>query len=490
MGFVSWLDRKFKVTESGSTVGREIVAGLIIFAVTIYSLPTNAGMFSAVGLTSQGAMYMAAGIGAFLGTLIMAFKNIPIAQLPGMGLNAYVIYTLCLTMGLSYANAIFLVIVEGVIFYILSKTGIRKKLYHAIPAPVLKSISLALGAFLFIIGLSGGGIITTDPAMSTGWTMVSFNVVDGNASWATIMPRLVFLFTLISIIVLAEGKKNPDGTWERKPFKVAVLLCMISGTIAYYLLGLTVPGFYAQLATTEIITPKAAFIAWTQECLFIGLREGWDFSAYILAHGLLSCIILVVGNLIGLCLCDMQDTNGTAIGCATAAGLVKVDENGDPTWDKLEDVMKADSAGTFVGGLVGASPITSYAECASAFVYGARTGLASLTAALCYLVALFITPVALMIPAAVYSAPLAYIGWVLVKGEMNRDLGWHKDLPAALAGVFTVLMMPITYNISYGIAWGLFMFVVPMIIQKRWREVKAMTYGLTAIFILMFFVTH
>ena len=492
MQLSTWLDQKFRVTASGSTLKKEIIGGLILFAVTIYALPTNAGMFSGVGLTSFGAMYFAAGIGSIFGTLLLAFKaNVPIAQLPGMGLNAYIIYTLCLTMGLSYPNAILLVNLEGLLFIVISKTGLRKKMFHALPKGVLTAIGMALGAFLFVIGLSGAGIITTDPAMSTGWSQVSWNILDGNASWATIMPRLIFLATLIATFVLAEGRKDKAGNWVKKPVQIATIICMIGGTLLYYILGATVPGFYTELSENlTLVSPAAAFTAWLEECAFIGLREGWKFGPYLASHGMISLAILIITQVPSLTLCDSYDTNGTALGCAEIGGQMKVDEKGEPYWDKMDIVMAADAGGTEGGACAGCSPVTSYAESSAAFAFGAKTGLAALVAAICYLFALLLSPVASLIPSAVYSVPLAYVGISLIRGNRARTLDWIDDLPTAVGGVVTVLMMPITYNISYGIAWGLFFYCLTMLLLKRGKEVPKITYFITALFVVMFFVTH
>lgn len=528
-----WLDKKFGITQKGSNVKTEILGGLLLFAVTIYALPTNAGMFSGEGveLVSWGAMYYAAAIGSFIGTLFLVKANVPIAQLPGMGLNAYVIYTLCIIMGLSFPNAIFLVNLEGLLFIINAKTGLRKKMFHAIPGGVLKGVSVGLGAFLFLVAFATAGHISV--SASTGWAMSSWNLLDGNATWATNMPKLVFLITLFSIIIMSEGIKDKNGDFVKKPVRTAVIICMIGGTILYYLLGLTVPGFYESL-TVNIVSPASALTDWIQQCAFIGLREGWDFSAYIASHGLLSCIIMIVVQTIGLNLCDTYDTNGTALGCAEAGGQMKLDANGEPYYDKMDDVMAADAYGTEFGALAGCSPVTSYAESAAAFAFGAKTGLAALVAALCYLVAMLLTPIASLIPNVVYTAPLAYVGILLIRGNENRKLDWHKDLPTAVGGILTVVMMPITYNISYGIAWGLFGYVVTYLAQKvilsrlaksaeaelsrlrgpssradlvaknatkeRLVAIKAvqskqvkldwMTYGLTILFMVFFLVTH
>lgn len=235
------MDRFFHVTEKGSTVRTEIMAGITTFMAMAYILMVNAGMFSnpfgdgtdVLGV-SYGAIYVATAISAVVGTLLIGLlSNLPLAQASGMGLNAYFVYTVCVGLGLSYANALVLVLFDGIIFVLLTVTGLRKIIFDSIPHEVKAAISAGIGLFIAFIGLQNAGIVVNDS--STCVNLHSFNVFTGEQTWATIFPMLVTLLAVFAI-----------GAMSKKKVRGAVLWGILGAAVVYYVVGLiTVPGFYA-----------------------------------------------------------------------------------------------------------------------------------------------------------------------------------------------------------------------------------------------------
>ena len=211
----------FKVREHGSTVRTEIMAGVTTFMAMAYILMVNAGMFASLGTVSYGAIYIATAISAVIGTVLIGLlANLPLAQASGMGLNAFFVYTVCFTFGLSYANGLVLVLVDGIVFVLLTVTGLRKMIFDAIPAAVKTAISAGIGLFIAFIGLQNAGIVVDDGA--TLVNLSSFNVFSGTATWATIFPMLV---TIIAVFAI--------GAMSKKKVKGAVLWGMLGGAVAY-----------------------------------------------------------------------------------------------------------------------------------------------------------------------------------------------------------------------------------------------------------------
>ena len=222
------MENFFKVKEKGSTVRTEVLAGLTTFMAMAYILMVNAGMFSDLEGVSYNAIYIATAISAVIGTILIGvLANLPLAQASGMGLNAFFVYTVCFGFGLSYANALLLVLVDGIIFIILTVTGLREKIFEAIPDHVRVAIPAGIGLFIAFIGLQNAGIVVNN--QSTCVSLVSLNVFSGTATWASVMPILVTLGSVIAIAVMSK-----------KGVKGSVLLGIVGGAVAYYVLGITV----------------------------------------------------------------------------------------------------------------------------------------------------------------------------------------------------------------------------------------------------------
>lgn len=463
------MEKFFKVKERGSTVRTEVMAGITTFMAMAYILMVNANMFTATGV-SYGAIYIATAISAVVGTLLIGLlANLPLAQASGMGLNAFFVYTVCLGLGLSYANALVLVLLDGIVFIILTITGLRKIIFDAIPDAVKKAIPAGIGLFIAFLGLQNAGIVVNDA--STCVNLVSMNLL-GSATWASVMPILVTVFGILVIAILS--KRNVKGS---------VLWGILGSAVAYYALGFTVKGFYDGFVEGLSFNPFDAFKAFGTESLFKVFTEGFDFSAYIAANGTANLVLVIVTSALAFCLVDMFDTMGTLYGACARGDLL--DENGDvPNMNKA---MLADAIATTTGAMCGTSTVTTFVEASSGVAEGGRTGLSAMVTAAMFFIAMFLSPVAQLIPSCATATALVYVGILMI--NCVKDIEW-TDVEIAVPSFLTVAMMPFTYNISYGIAFGLISYIVIKLGLGKVKEIKVGTWIIAILFAIMFFVTH
>ena len=468
------LDKRFGITAAGSTLRTEIMAGLTTFFAMVYILMVNANMFAnpfgdgtnVLGV-SYGAIYIATAISAVIGTLgIGLLANLPLAQASGMGLNAFFVYTMCVGFGFTYANALVLVLFDGVLFIVLTLTGLRKLIFQAIPRSVRVAIPAGIGLFIAFLGLQNAGIVAKDA--STGVTLGSFNLLTG--SWGAIMPMLVTIATVIAIAVMAA--RNVKG---------AVLLGIVGGSVLYYALGfITVPGF--ALAFT-MNSPFAAFGEFFTQAFGKVFTEGFNFSAYTAAHGAGNTALVIVTSALAFCMVDMFDTLGTLYG-ACARGNMLTRDGEVPRMDKA---MLADAIATTAGAVCGTSTVTTFVESASGVAEGGRTGMSALVTALLFFIAMFLSPLAQLVPGCATAAALVYVGVLMI--ACVREIDW-QDVATAVPAFLTMAMMPFTYNISYGIAFGLFAYVLISLFTGKAKEIKPGTWVITLLFLAMLLLTH
>ncbi|MBQ8577650.1 MAG: NCS2 family permease [Clostridia bacterium] len=470
------LEKFFHIKERGSNIRTEIMAGITTFFAMVYILMVNAGMFAdpfgdgtnVLGV-SYGAIYIATSISAVIGTLLIGLlANLPLAQASGMGLNAFFVYTACVTFGLTYANALVLILIDGIVFILLTATGLRKKIFSAIPDAVRTAIPAGIGLFIAFLGLQNAGLVVGDS--STCVNLASFNLLKENA-WASIMPMLVTVLALIAIAVMS--KRNVRG---------AVLWGILGGAVLYYVLGFTVPGFYGSLSIT-MESPFAAFGAFFSEAFGKVFTEGFDFSAYIAAHGVSNLILTIATTSLAFCMVDMFDTLGTLYGACARGNML--DENGDvPNMDRA---MLADAIATTTGAVCGTSTVTTFVESSSGVAEGGRTGFAAITTAILFFIAMFLSPIAQLIPSCATAAALIYVGVLMMACVKNID--WN-EITTAVPAFLTMAMMPFTYNISYGIAFGLISYVIIHVFSGKAKEVTAATWVVMALFLAMLLLTH
>jgi AGZA family xanthine/uracil permease-like MFS transporter len=464
------MEKFFKVKEHGSTVRTEVLAGITTFMAMSYILFVNANMFADLGTVSYSAMYIATALSAVIGTFLIAFiANLPLGLASGMGLNAFFVYTICFSLGLTYANALTLVLLDGIVFVILTVTGIRAKLFAAIPDCVRKVIPAGIGLFIAFLGLQNAGLVVN--SSSTCVTLASFNLLGGSVTWGDIMPKLVTIAALIIIAVLTYKKVRGSVFWG-----------ILSGTVLYYILGFTVSGFYTGFVDNLSFNPFTAFSDWASQAFLKVFTEGFNYSSYLASHSTAELVLVIVTSALAFCMVDMFDTLGTLYGACSRGGMLV---NGEvPNFEKA---MLSDAIATCAGAVCGTSTVTTFVESSAGVGEGGRTGLSAFTTGVIFFIAMFLSPVAALIPSCATAAALVYVG-VLMMGCVT-EVDW-KDVSVAVPAFLTIAFMAFTYNISYGIAFGLISYVFIQVFTGKAKEVKAFTWVIAVLFALMFFLTH
>ena len=363
------MEKFFNLEKNNTNIRTEILAGITTFMAMCYILFVNAGMFSTLPDVSYEGMYIATAISACIGSLLIGLlANLPLAQASGMGLNAYFVYTVCLGLGFTYANALVMVLLDGILFTLLTATGLRKIIFNAIPKAVKNSISAGIGLFIAYIGMQSAGIIVPDA--STASSMHSFNILNGAVNWETLMPILVTLVTILIIAALVSFKKRG-----------AVLIGIIIGTLIYYFLGFTITGFYSNFSFSSV-NPINAFVAFKNESLFAVFKSGFDFSSYISIHGQANFILSLLTTMIAFCIVDMFDTMGTLYGACSRGNLM----TDDGEVKNLEKAMLSDALATCTGAMCGTSTVTTFVESSAGVAEGGRTGLSAIVTSILFFI--------------------------------------------------------------------------------------------------------
>lgn len=468
---MSSLEKFFRVREAGSTVKTEVLAGVTTFMTMAYILMVNSGMFAELPDVTYNAIYIATAISACVGTILIGLlANLPLAQASAMGSNAFFVYTVCFGFGLNYANALVLILLDGILFILLTVTGLRKKIFEAIPSSVRIAIPAGIGLFIAFIGLKNSGIVVSNPA--TYVSLASFNLLSESVTWKNIMPLIVTLCTLILIAVLSC--KNVKGS---------MLWGMIGATVMYYLLGFTIPGFYDGFAEKLNFNPFAAFSDFGALAFGRVFTDGFDFSPYLATHSQMELIILIATTALAFCLVDMFDTIGTLYGACARGNLLT--EKGDVP--NMNRAMLADAVATTFGAVCGTSTVSSYVESSAGIAEGGKTGLTSMVTGALFFISMFLSPIALLVPGCATAAALVYVGIMMMTGASKID--WLKTEDAVPA-FLTLVMMPLTYNISYGIAFGVISYVFISMFTGSIKKITDGTWVIAILFGFMFFVTH
>lgn len=469
------MEKFFKIKERGTSVKTEFIAGMTTFFAMVYILMVNANMFSdpfgdgsnPLGV-SYGAIYIATAISAVVGTILAGLlANLPLAQASGMGLNAFFVYTVCIGFGLSYANALVLILIEGIVFFLLTVTGLRKKIFDSLPDAVRVAIPSGIGLFIALLGFQNAGIVVPDE--STCVDLASFNLLT--QSWGDIMPLVVTIFTLLAIVIMSHKK-----------IKGAVLIGIIGGMALYYLLGLTVDGFYSQI-NINVISPVQAFKEFGSQSLFKVFTDGFDFSAYTADHGSANLILTIITTALAFCMVDMFDTLGTLYAACERAGLL--DEKGEPL--NMNRGMLSDAIATTTGAICGTSTVTTFSEVNAGVAAGGRTGLTSVFCGIFFFIAMFLSPIAQLVPSCATAAALIYVGLLMMGSIKNID--WD-NFKVAVPAFLTLAIMPFTYNISYGIAFGLISYVIISVFCGDIKKIKGSSWVIALLFVAMLLLTH
>ncbi len=472
----SFWEKKFQLKKNGTTLKTEVMAGLTTFMAMVYILMVNADMFANLGVVSYGAMYIVTALSAIIGTVLIGLlSGLPLAQAPGMGLNAFFVFTMCFGFGFSYANTLVFILIDGLVFIGLTVTGLREKIFKAIPEDIKKAIPAGIGLFIAFIGAQNAGLVVADA--STGVAMGSMNLLSATRAWVDIIPLIVVVLGVIAIAVMS--KKNVKG---------AVLFGILGSAVLYYvILGVSaLCGNAACKAIFDSISfanPIDAFKDFGTMSVGKVFTEGFDFSGYIEANGAGNFILVLITSSLAFCLVDMFDTLGTLYGACKSGNLL--DENGDVP--NLNKAMLADAVATTAGAILGTSTVTTFVESSAGTAAGGKTALTSYVVAVLFALAMFLSPIAQLIPSCATATALIYVGVLMMNNV--RDIDW-SDPAVSVPAFLTIAMMPFTYNISFGIGFGLISHVLIKVCTGKAKEISVATYVLTVIFLAMFLFTH
>ena len=473
------LEKIFKLKENNTTARTEIIAGLTTFMTMAYIIALNPNLLTGFGKDTMpelwNGVFLATCIASAIGTIVMAFlANKPFAMAPGMGLNSFfavVVTNIVALTGMTYVAsfqaALCIVLVEGIVFLILSVLNIREKIVDAIPLGVRLGIAPAIGLMLLNIGVgSNAGIYSENGgpfyAMRDFFGALTPSLAKTNmgSGYSAMVLSVVTMFVgLFAIVVLAQ-----------RGVKGAVLLGMLIASIIYWageaiFLG-TNP--FASLATAAFVP---AFGDMASTTLF-----KFNFQGFA-QIGWFTAITLIVT----FCIIDMFDTIGTLVGTASRAGML----DKDGKMPNMKQALLSDAVGTLAGSVTGTSTVTTFVESASGVEAGGRTGLTALTTGIMFLACIFIAPIAGIIPAAATSSALIYVGVLMVAGLKNVDF---DDICQALPVALMMIAMPISGSIGHAIGIGLITYTVIKVFTGKAKDVSVLTYVLSLIFLLKFFI--
>ena len=426
------LNKLFGFDSKKHNVRTEIVAGITTFLTMSYILAVNPSMFGLLEGMPAGAVFTTTALAAVIGTLAMAlFAKLPFGLAPGMGLNAFFVFSVCMGMGYSWQFALTAVFIEGLIFILLTVTNIREAIVNAIPKNLRYAVGGGIGLFIAFIGMQNAGIIVKDEA-----TLVALgDITSGSALLA--MIGLVITATLYALNV-----------------KGAMLIGILATTVIGIPMGIT--EFKGIVSTPESIEPIFCKFEW---------------------NNIFTLDMLVV--VFTFLFIDMFDTIGTLIGVSTKANMV--DENG--RIPNLKQAFMADAIATTAGALLGTSTTTTYVESAAGVAQGGRTGLTAFSIACCFAIALFFSPLFLSVPAAATAPVLILVGMLMMEPVRNIDF---DDATEAIPSFITLVMMPLAYSISAGIMIGMISYVVVNLFCGKFKKLTPAMYILAILFILKY----
>ncbi|GAA0725480.1 NCS2 family permease [Clostridium malenominatum] len=461
----SFLDSYFKLSENNTNVRTEVIAGITTFITMAYIIFVNPGILMQAGMNAQGlfgdaavnagisalndpivrSVFAATCISAAIGTFIMGiYANVPFAQAPGMGLNAFFTYGVCLSLGYTWQQGLAAIFVSGILFILITLTSIREKIVDSIPQNLKLAISGGIGLFIALIGLKSGHIIVSDPA-----TLVAFGDFTKPGAILTLIG------ISITAILMARGVKG------------SILLGIVLTTIIGIPLGITKLVPVNQLFSAPPSLAPTLFQLDLKGLLNVG--EG----------GVASALLNVFMVVISFSLVDMFDTIGTLVGTAQKANML--DENG--RMPNMNKALMADAVATTAGALLGTSTVTTFVESTAGISEGGKTGLTSVTTAILFLLAMLCTGLVGIVPAEATAPALVIVG-VLMMGAVTKIN--FDDFTEALPAFFTIAIMPFTYSIANGIAAGIIFYPIVKVTTGKAKDVHPIVYVLAALFIIRF----
>lgn len=411
----------------------EVVAGATTFLTMCYILAVNPTILSTTGM-DRGALFTSTAIAAAIATLLLAFMaKLPFAQAPSMGLNAFFAYTLCQAMGYSWQQSLAIMLIEGIVFLLITFINVREAILNAIPENLRHAISVGIGMFIAFIGLKNAGIIVSSPA-----TFVTL----GKFTPAAILGVIAILLS---------------GVLMARKVKGALFVGIIATTVIGIPLGVTeIPSHWIPVSMPQSLSPIF--------CQF-------DFSGIINFRTLMVVISLLLVNIF--------DTVGTLVGLAYKTNIVRP----DGTIPKIKEAMMSDAIGTTCGAFLGSSTLTTYVESASGIAEGGRSGLTSFTTGILFIVALFLSPLFMLIPSAATSGALVLVGVLMLDSVKRLNLA---DVSEAFPAFITMITMVLCYSIADGICLGILSFVILKLCTGKWKQVNMTLVILSLIFIANF----
>ncbi|WP_108822959.1 NCS2 family permease [Dysgonomonas sp. Marseille-P4361] len=425
------LEKTFKLKENNTTIRKELLAGLITFLTMSYILIVNPSILSTTGM-DKDALFTATALATIFATLMMAlYAKLPIAQAPGMGLNAFFAFTICGVMGYSWQFALTAVFIEGIIFILLTFFNVRELIVKSIPKVLKDAIPVGIGLFITLIGLKNAGIVVSNDA-----TLVSLGDFAQHSVWIALLGLIVTAVLFV---------RNVNGS---------ILIGIVVATIFGLILG-------------DVKLPDSSIISTPPSIAPIFAQFQWDdiFSFNML---------IVVFTLLFV---NLFDTVGTLIGVVSKAGLA--DEDGN--FPQMKKALFADALGTTVGSVLGTSTITAYVESASGVASGGRTGLTSVGTALMFALALFFAPLFLMVPAAATSPALIIVGLFMISSVAKINF---NDMSEGLPAFLTIVFMPFTYSIAEGIVFGMLSFAIIKVFAGKSKDVSVTVFVIAILFLL------
>lgn len=449
------VEKLFKLKEHGTNVKTEVAAGITTFMTMAYILAVNPNVLSTTGMDST-AVLLATCLASFIGTLCMAFMaNLPFALSAGMGLNAYMAYTVCGNLGYSWQVALLAVFIEGIIFIVLSLTKVREAIFDAIPLPLKRAVSVGIGLFIAFIGLQNAGL-AVDSA-----TLVTLTDFTENFSTAGICALLAVIGLLIMSVLYIKKVKG------------AILI----GIVVTWVLGIIceLTGIYVPNAETEFFTLIPSFHM--TDFSKLGDTFGQCFNVNMDSVGIFNFIVVIFSFLF----VDLFDTLGTLIGVSTKAGLL--DKEGK--LPGIRPALMADAVATTAGAVLGTSTTTTFVESSAGTAAGGRTGLTALTTAVLFLLSMFLAPIFIAIPAFATAPALILVGFLMFStvSEIKVD---EKNYASAIPAYLCVIAMPLFYSISEGISIGVISYVVINLACGKRKEINPIMYVLAVMFVLKY----
>ena len=441
------MEKLFKLKQNGTNVKTEIIAGITTFLAMAYILAVNPNYLGGIPGATPGAIFTATALSAAIATLCMAFfANYPVALASGMGLNAFFAFTVCGAMGCSYEVALTAVLVEGLVFILLSLCNFREALVNQIPANLKFGITAGIGLFIAIIAFIGAGIVVADPA-----TTVAIGKFNN--------PTFILAIAGLLIIGVLHHYKVPGS--------------ILLGILATWVLGIIseLAGWYVPNPEAGVFSVIPSFKGWSLEA-----PKMFAFDFGYIAKNVSTFLVIMFTFLFT----DIFDTVGTLIGVASKGNLL----NKEGELPNAKGALLADAVGTVAGACLGTSTVTSYVESSAGVSAGGRTGLTAVTTAVMFLISIVLAPIFTAIPSFATAPAMIFVGLLMFSAVKNID--FESDVAGTIGAFVAITFMPLTYSIANGIMFGMLTWVILKLFTGKVKDIKPVMWISTALFVFYF----